>query len=103
MVSDRKVLQTLDQLRDYVYETLCQLNELERDVFEMTERILFRAQQPCGSLFCLYGPRQVRLTAIWETDTSTIRFYDSGGERVQTVPIKGTIELEPSSALTTFQ
>ena len=31
--------------------------------------------------FCLYGPRSLYLTAIWETDSNTILFYGSRGER----------------------
>ena len=31
--------------------------------------------------FYLYGPRSLCLTAIWETDSNTILFYGSRGER----------------------
>jgi len=87
MVSKRILLRSLVEVREYVDQTLCQLNELERGVFEMTERTLTRAREACGVFFCLYGPRRVRLTAIWEMDNNTIRFYDSAGDRVQTIQL----------------
>jgi hypothetical protein len=31
----------------------------------------------------LHGPRSVRLTAVWETITNSINFYDSTGEKIQ--------------------
>ena len=74
-------IQDLRDLRQYVQETLCEHNELEIGAFQMTERILIRSGAPCGILFCLHGPRNVRLLAIWETDRNTILFYGSSGER----------------------
>ena len=71
----------LNDLRHYVQETLCEQNALEIGAFRMTERILVRGGTPCGILFCLHGPRSVRLMAIWETDQNTILFYGSSGER----------------------
>ncbi|WP_345092300.1 hypothetical protein [Bremerella cremea] len=47
----------------------------------MTERVIVRAKDPCGIYFCLHGPRSVKCTAIWETDTNTILFYGASGER----------------------
>lgn len=74
-------IQDLHDLRHYVQQTLCEHNELEIGAFQMSERILIRSGSPCGILFCLHGPRNVRLLAIWETDRNTILFYGSGGER----------------------
>lgn len=75
-------LETLEDLRDYVNETICEHEHLEVGAFEMTERILVRSGTPCGVFFCIHGPRQVKFTAIWETDNNTIIFYGSTGERV---------------------
>lgn len=47
----------------------------------MSERVLVRGGQPCGVYFCIHGPRQVKFSAIWETDSNTILFYGSTGER----------------------
>ncbi len=75
-------LETLEDLRDYVNETICEHEHLEVGAFEMTERILVRSGTPCGVFFCIHGPRQVKFTAIWETDNNTIIFYGSTGERI---------------------
>ena len=75
-------LETLEDLRDYVNETICEHEHLEVGAFKMTERILVRSGTPCGVFFCIHGPRQVKFTAIWETDNNTIIFYGSTGERI---------------------
>ncbi len=75
-------LESLDDLREYVNETICNQEQLEIGAFKMTERILVRGGQPCGIYFCVHGPRQVKFTAIWETDTNSILFYSSTGERI---------------------
>jgi hypothetical protein len=77
-------IQRLDDfhaIRRYVNETLCEKDQLEADLFPLYERILVRGGAPCGVMFCLYGPRSLCLTAIWETDSNTILFYGSRGER----------------------
>lgn len=71
----------LEQLRDYIYQTLCEKEQLEPGAFPMTERIIVRADDPCGMYFCLHGPRSVKCTAIWETETNSILFYGATGER----------------------
>ena len=71
------------QLRQFISHTLCQENDIETGAFQITERILMRREQPCGIFFCLHGPRNVKLTAIWETDKNTILFYGSTGEKFQ--------------------
>jgi hypothetical protein len=75
-------LDNLKDLRNYVYETICEQNELQVGAFQITERILVRGKSACGIFFCLHGPRSVKFTAIWETDRNTILFYSSSGERV---------------------
>jgi hypothetical protein len=75
-------IDNLNELRNYVHQTICNQNELEPGAFQVTERILVRLKRPCGIFFCLHGPRSVKLTAIWETDRNTILFYNSSGERV---------------------
>ena len=74
-------IQTLSELREYVNDIICNHEQLEVGVFHMTERILTRGGQPCGIYFCIHGPRQVKFSAIWETDSNTILFYGSSGER----------------------
>ena len=75
-------IQDLNDLKNYVHRTICDQNELELGVFPFAERILARGGKPCGIFFCLYGPRSVKFTAIWETERNTILFYGSSGERI---------------------
>ena len=86
-------LETLDHLRNFVYQFLCDFIQLEPGEFRMTEQILTRGGQPCGTVFCLHGPRRMQLTAIWETDQNTILFYNSGGERIHRVRLQGAPNL----------
>jgi hypothetical protein len=85
----------LEDLRDYVNETLCEYYQLEIDAFQMTERILRRGGKPCGIYFCLHGPRQVKFTAIWETDRNCILFYGPTGERFQKTQLLENPRLQP--------
>jgi hypothetical protein len=71
----------VDDLRGYISETLCEYYELQNGAFQMTEKVLVRSGKPCGLYFCLHGPRAVRFTAIWETDSNQILFYGPQGER----------------------
>jgi hypothetical protein len=97
LTSERKI-QSLDDLRDYVNETLCEFDQLECGAFLMTERILTRGGKPCGLYFCLHGPRAVRFSAIWETQNNTVLFYNSGGKRFQKTQLAPAAELELAAA-----
>ena len=92
-------IQTLDDLKAYVNETLRHFDRLEADAFQMTERILMRGNNPCGMYFCLHGPRAVLFSAIWETDRNTILFYGSTGERFQKAQLVAAPELTPEVAV----
>jgi hypothetical protein len=81
MPTEVQRLNDLQSIRDYVNQTLCEKDRLETNSFPLCERILVRGGSPCGVYFCLYGPRSLCLTAIWETDSNTILFYGSRGER----------------------
>ena len=72
----------INDLKEYVHKTICDQNELELGVFPFAERILARSGKPCGIFFCLYGPRSVKFTAIWEMERNTVLFYASSGERI---------------------
>ena len=94
MVTRVHEIYSLEELREYVNETLCEHYQLQIDAFEMTERILYRAGKPCGIFFCLHGPRAVKFTAIWETDRNCILFYGPTGERFQKTQLAEAPELE---------
>jgi hypothetical protein len=74
-------IDSVNDLREYINETLCDHYQLQCGAFEMTEQVLVRAGKPCGMYFCLSGPRAVRFSAIWETDHNQILFYGPQGER----------------------
>jgi len=88
MRQDSRQIETLDELRQFVADTLGCLEMLKADQFEMTQQILYRAQKPCGVLFCIHGPRALRLSAIWDTDQNRILFYGSCGRRMHSTTLE---------------
>ncbi len=94
MQQDRVEIGDLSSLRKFVSNTLCRQNDFELGVFKVTERLLMRRQRPCGILFCLHGPRSVKLTAVWEMENNSILFYGSTGERVQKTTLSSAPALE---------
>ncbi len=98
MITTSAVIQTLDDLRIYVKNILCQQTQLEVDAFPLTERILMRSERPCGIFFCLHGPRAVKLSAIWETERNTILFYGQTGERFHKIHLVEAPQLELATA-----
>lgn len=83
MTQGEHILRSLDDLRQYVYETLCLRESLVSGAFHMSEQLLVRGGKPCGMHFCVHGPRAVMISAIWETRQNSILFYDSTGVRFQ--------------------
>jgi hypothetical protein len=98
MVTRYQQIVNLPDLRDYIYTTLCEENQLQAGAFNMTERTLYRAGTPCGIYFCLFGPRCMKATAIWDSDRSQILFYDSSGERFQKTQLTETTRMEYAAA-----
>jgi hypothetical protein len=82
MRQNSRHIETLEELRLFVAYTLGRLELIKSDQFELTQQILFRAQKPCGVLYCLHGPQALRLSAVWDTDQNRIFFYGSCGRRV---------------------
>lgn len=93
MHGDAVRFQDVADLRQYVHKRICDQNELEFNVFRITERLLTRRGKPCGIFFCLHGPRSVKFTAIWETDSNALLFYGSTGERVQKIKLAEPLPL----------
>jgi hypothetical protein len=88
----------LNDLRNFVHQTICDQNQLQMGSYQLTERLLIRGTRPCGIFFCLHGPRSVKLTAIWETDRNTVLFYNSSGERVGKTQLVQVPTLVPALA-----
>ena len=93
--SDRPRFGTYAELRDFIYNTLCQCEQLVVGAFPMSERLLKRNGAPCGVLFSVHGPRSVIFNAVWETDRNTVRFYTSTGERYQVTRLGFAPRLPP--------
>ncbi len=93
MLANDSLVESLEDLRQYVYSTLCEFDQLEPGVFQMTEHILMRSETPCGMHFCIHGPRSVKYTAIWETDGNTVLFYGPTGERFFKIQLKKAPQL----------
>ena len=62
------------------------------------KEVLVRGGAPCGVYFCLYGPRSLYLAAIWETDSNTILFYGSRGERFRKTQLIAPPSIEDRSS-----
>lgn len=74
-------IQSLADLRHYVQEVLCERGNLIIDQFMLQESPVVRRGENCGRQFTLYGPRSIRLGAVWDADRNEIYFYDACGER----------------------
>ncbi|MBN1589580.1 MAG: hypothetical protein JW888_08705 [Pirellulales bacterium] len=98
MVTSVLQFSSLNDVRDYVNEIFCNYYQLQFGAFQMTERLLRRGGKPCGIHYCLYGPRAVRFTAIWETERNRILFYDSAGERFLKTQVMSAPELNRVAA-----
>ena len=78
----------IEQLRQIVSKVLCKQNDFEEGIFQISERMLKRGQDLCGIFFCLHGPRSVKLTAVWECEKNSIRFYGSNGEKFKIIELE---------------
>jgi hypothetical protein len=74
-------LPTLDDVLQYVLETLCQQDMLDPKQTPFFHGLITRAGRPCGLFFEAQGPRAVRTYALWAAEENRILFYDGKGER----------------------
>ena len=87
-------ISTLDDLRDFVKQTICDRIQLLPGAFRFVERILVRQDKPCGLHFTLYGPRAVQFSAIWDAARRRVLFYDCNGERFHRSDLAGSAGLQ---------
>lgn len=87
---------SLRDLRNFVNDTLCKLSDFEPGAFRFTERLLVKGERPCGMIYCVHGPRNCKLTAIWETERNQVLFYGSAGERLGRTTIGDAPALSPA-------
>jgi hypothetical protein len=76
-----KGVRSMEDLRRYVHETLCEHENLLADQFQLQELPLTRLNEDCGRQYLLRGPRQVQLGAVWARPANTLYFYDARGFR----------------------
>ncbi len=91
MRTDHVRLDNEKQVRDYVNQALCELEDLEPNHFPLSERPLERAGRTCGALFVLHGPRQLQVSAVWEMERNVILFYNAVGQRCQKTQLHGDV------------
>jgi len=88
-------IRTFSDLRRFVYQTLCNDHELLMNSFPTTETCLRRqAGDTCGVMFCLFGPRSVKFSAIWEKETNRVLFYGPSGKRYLQVELTDVTPLD---------
>ncbi|QEG21914.1 hypothetical protein MFFC18_17750 [Mariniblastus fucicola] len=88
----------IEQLRKLVSKVLCTQSDFEEGIFRISERMLKRGQGMCGIFFCLHGPRSVKLTAVWECEQNSIRFYGSNGEKFKTITLDSSNDSQIAAA-----
>jgi hypothetical protein len=81
MIDSLDAVRTLQDLRSYVHHVLCRKENLVAEQFTMREMQLVRRGRMCGLQFSIYGPRCVRLGAVWASDHNQLYFYDAQGNR----------------------
>jgi len=87
MAAGAELISTIDELRTFVHLTLCAKESLVENQFQLQERDLTKLGKPCGLQFSIFGPRQVRLSAVWASDRNVIYFYDTRGTRFMKVQL----------------
>jgi hypothetical protein len=60
----------------------------------MSQLPLTRRDELCGLQFCLRGPRNVRLAAIWVADRNVVYLYDARGERYAKLRLTSLVVLK---------
>jgi hypothetical protein len=79
--------QSVDELRRYVRQTLCERHALDPEQFPMIESVMTRGGRPSGLYFCQHGPRLMKAHAVWDHKHSVLAFYDASGVRFHTVKL----------------
>jgi len=81
MTDTLEAIRSLDDLRVFIHQVLCDRENILREQFALCETKLFRCGRECGLQFSLRGPRSIRLGAIWAADHNMIYCYDARGQR----------------------
>jgi len=95
-------ISSFHDLKLFVYDTLCRDHELLMNAFPTSEIVLKRGNEKnrsCGVLFCLHGPRAVKISAIWERENNRVLFYGPTGKRYLQVDLQDMTHQEVEIAL----
>ena len=95
-------ISSFHDLKLFVYNTLCRDHELLVNAFPTSEMVLKRNNEKdcsCGVLFCLHGPRSVKISAIWERENNRVLFYGPTGKRYLQVDLQDMTHPEVEIAL----
>lgn len=71
------------QLDKLVHQLLCEWAVLEPDESPLRSEVVYRRGRPCGLLYVVEGPRQIRPSAIWAAEEQRLIVYDSQARRLQ--------------------
>ncbi|MCS7306842.1 MAG: hypothetical protein NZ602_17255 [Thermoguttaceae bacterium] len=91
-------IQSFEDLRQYIYQIICEQFQLQPGAFSLTQRILTRGGNICGVFFCVHGPRSVKFSAIWEIERNQILFYDPAGVRFLRVQLRSRPDWQQRAA-----
>ena len=90
----KESISSLEDLKSFVYRTLCRDNHLLEGGHPTREIFLRRGSSSniCGILFHLHGPRAVLFSAVWECEGNRVLFYSSTGHRYRETEL-GDVEI----------
>src|SRR5262245_28216230 len=74
-------LPTLEQLRQFVRETLCAHDRLDPQQARLRQALIRRSDRSCGLFFQVEGPRLMKAYAVWAGEEHRLLFYDASGTR----------------------
>ncbi len=87
MKPDPHQANALEQVRRLVNRTLCDRENLEPGCFGLGQQPLTQQGRLCGYYFWLEGPRNVRLSAVWEIEAGAVLCYGADGARFAKLPV----------------
>ena len=78
-------LPTIDQLRLFVRDRLCEIDHIDPEQAHLRQAVIRRRGRPCGLFFQVQGRQLLKTYAVWTGDEHRILFYNSKGERYDQV------------------
>ena len=93
-VVSKKPIWSFDELKTFVYETVCSDQNLLMDLSRTSESTWKRRGEICGVMFSFRGPRAVIFDVIWDTQHDHLLFYGVNG-RYKTIMLTDVEVLSP--------